>query len=366
MNIDLNAVGQQIMEWLPGAGIMLGKFLLVVVVGYIVEKIVMYLLRKVLYKTKMDIAVISFVLSLTRIALKVAVVILALGALNLDVTALTASLGMFGVALSVALKDTLSSIANGLNIIVNKPFKNGDFVEIGSYSGTVVGIKIMSTELITPDNKTVVIPNNMVNTSALVNYSTQENRRIDIDMEVAYGTDVELVKDAMYEVVDANKKVKPYPGIQILLDSYGSSAIKFKARFWVNTEDYWDVYWSVKEEMVKGFNKYGIQIPFSQLDVHLNPVVEENTDGTRPPQRPLEPPMPPVVEEAEKISHLKKLDSILNDKFSKKVEKEEAKREKKLAKLQKKQDKKLEKQGKPLSETKVDVNMEVDRDDEEE
>ena len=118
--------------------------------------------------------------------------------------------------------------------------------------------------------------------------------------------------------------------------------------------------------MVKGFNKYGIQIPFSQLDVHLNPVVEENTDGTRPPQRPLEPPMPPVVEEAEKISHLKKLDSILNDKFSKKVEKEEAKREKKLAKLQKKQDKKLEKQGKPLSETKVDVNMEVDRDDEEE
>ncbi len=337
--MDWNAFGQKIVEWLPKAGVMLGKFLLVIVVGYLVEKIVMYLLRKVLYKTKMDIAVISFVLSLTKIILKAAVIILALGVLNLDVTALTASLGMFGVALSVALKDTLSSIANGLNIIVNKPFKNGDFVEIGSYSGTVVGIKIMSTELVTPDNKTVVIPNNMVNTSAVVNYSTQDTRRIDIEMEVAYGTDVELVKDAMYEVVDSNKKVRPYPGIQVLLDSYGTSSIRFKARFWVNTEDYWNVYWSVKEEMVKSFRKYGIQIPFNQLDVHVNRVKEERTDDVRPPQRPTEPPTPPPAEEHEKTPHMKKLDSILNERFAKKVEKEGAKRDKKLAKTQKKQEK---------------------------
>ena len=323
-------VWQKFVESLPGVGIAIGKFLLVVVIGIIVEKILMALLRKVLFKTKMDTAVISFVLSITKVVLKVAIVILALGALNLDVTALTASLGMFGVALSVALKDTLSSVANGINIIVNKPFKNGDFVEIGSYSGVIKGIKIMSTELVTGDNKVVVIPNNMVNTSAIVNYSTQDIRRIDMSMDTAYGSDVETVKNAMYEVLATNDLVLKDKDIMVVLENYGSSAISYKARFWVKNADYWKAFWQIKEDFVHSFNKYGIEIPFDQLDVHINNVDTANTEKIeRPvppkqdsfvfeiPEKPVEEPVP-----------LTKLDTFINEKFAKKIKADEAKRNK--------------------------------------
>lgn len=331
MNWD--TVWQNFLNWLPDAGIALGKFLLVIILGIIFERVATYLFRKVLYKTKMDTAVISFILSITKVAIKVGIAILALGALNLNVTALTASLGMFGVALSVALKDTLSSIANGLNIIVNKPFKNGDYVDVGNYSGTVSGIKMMSTEIITPDNKSIIIPNNMVNTSAVINYSSQENRRLDIEMEVAYGTDVELVKDAMYETVKANNKVNSDPAVRILLDSYGSSSIVFKARFWVKTEDYWDVYWDVKENMVKAFNKYGIQIPFNQMDVHIDNIVKDETSYPKPKKRPLVT----AEKKEEKEDNgdkpkIKKIDKILNERFTKNLRKEETKRQKALNK----------------------------------
>ena len=309
-------IGQEFMEKLPLIGIALGKFLLVVILGVIIEKILMALLKKVLYKTKMDAAVISFVLSLSKIALKIAIIILALGALNLDVTALTASLGMFGVALSVALKDTLSSIASGLNIIVNKPFKNGDFVEIGSYSGVIQGIKIMSTELVTGDNKVIVIPNSVVNNSAVVNYSTQDIRRIDMSMGVAYGTDVDTVKNAMYEVVATNDLVLKDKGIMVVLERYDASSISFKARFWVKNSDYWTVYWAVQEGFVRSFNKYGIEIPFDQVDVHINNLVEDDKEYPKPPAIPEEEPKKeePVVEEP--ANPLNKIDSFFNEKFS--------------------------------------------------
>ncbi len=309
-------VGQEFMEKLPQIGIAIGKFLLVVILGVIVEKILMALLKKVLYKTKMDVAVISFVLSLSKIALKIAIIILALGALNLDVTALTASLGMFGVALSVALKDTLSSIASGLNIIVNKPFKNGDFVEIGSYSGVIQGIKIMSTELLTGDNKVIVIPNSVVNTSAIVNYSTQDIRRIDMSMGVAYGTDVDTVKNAMYEVVATNDLVLNDKGIMVVLDKYDASSISFKARFWVKNADYWTAYWSVQEGFVRSFTKYGIEIPFDQLDVHLNNLVADDKEYPKPPAIPKEEPKKEEPVEEEPVNPLNKFDTFFNEKFA--------------------------------------------------
>lgn len=331
-------VWQNFVNWLPNAGIALGKFLLVVVVGIIVEKVAVYLLRKILYKTKIDTAIISFVLSLTKVLLKVVIVILALGALNLDVTALAASLGVIGVALSVAMKDTLSSVASGINIIVNKPFKSGDFVEIGSYSGTIVGIKMMSTEIITGDNKTIIIPNNMVNTSAVVNYSTMDKRRVEINMEVAYGSEIELVKDAMYEAVKAYDKVLPYPDIMIVVSNYGASSIEFKTRFWVQNADYWDAFWTVQENMVKVFNKYGIEIPFNQLDVHLNTVTEKavTEELPKPAPRPTEPTPAPPEEETDPVKiKIKKIDEMIDARFSKNLKKEEIKREKAEAKRRK-------------------------------
>ena len=308
-------IGQEFMEKLPLIGIAIGKFLLVVVVGVILEKILMALLRKVLYKTKMDAAVISFVLSLSKIALKIAIIILALGALNLDVTALTASLGMFGVALSVALKDTLSSVASGLNIIVNKPFKNGDFVEIGSYSGVIQGIKMMSTELLTGDNKVIVIPNSVVNNSAVVNYSTQDIRRIDMSMGVAYGTDVDTVKNAMYEVVATNDLVLKDKGIMVVLERYDASSISFKARFWVKNSNYWSAYWAIQEGFVRSFTKYGIEIPFDQVDVHLNNIVAEDKDYPKPPTIPEPEPVKEEPKEEPVENTLNKIDSFFTEKL---------------------------------------------------
>ena len=174
------------------------------------------------------------------------------------------------LAVGLALKDSLSNLANGVMLIEMKPFKEGDFVEIDGMSGNVQSVGLLTTQLLTPDNKKVILPNSKITSASIVNYNVRPTRRVDWEFTVSYDSDVDEVKRVLQSVLNEHPKILSEPDTTVRLHRHDESALAFVVRAWVNTPDYWDVFWDVNENALKALKDAGIEIPYPQMDVHID------------------------------------------------------------------------------------------------
>lgn len=198
------------------------------------------------------------------------VVIAALGQLGVQTASFVAIIGAAGLAVGFALQGSLANFASGVLLILFRPIKVGDYVEVAGTSGTVKEISIFSTILLTPDNKTVISSNSAVMGGNIINYSTEKTRRVDLVVGVSYSSDLALVKSELEAIAQSDDRILKDKDWTIGVSELADSSVNFVFRVWVNTPDYWAVYFYLNEAVKTNFDKKGIEIPFPQMDVHLD------------------------------------------------------------------------------------------------
>ncbi|CDT32667.1 Small-conductance mechanosensitive channel [Vibrio coralliirubri] len=253
-------------------GVNIISALIILFIGNLIVKAVANSVSKVLQKKKMDRAVVEFIHGLVRYLLFVIVLIAALGRLGVQTASVVAVIGAAGLAVGLALQGSLSNFAAGVLIVAFRPFKSGDYVEIGGVAGSVDSIQIFQTVLTTPDNKMVVVPNGSVIGSPITNYSRHNTRRIDLMIGVSYNADLQKTKALLTKICESDERVLKEPGVQVGVHTLADSSVNFVVRPWVNTAEYWDVYFDLMQAIKEGLDNEGIEIPFPQMDVHMNKV----------------------------------------------------------------------------------------------
>ena len=236
--------------------------LIILIVGF---KIVNFIINKM----KKDKTAKSFLLSIIGVILKSIIVITCAGELGIPMTSIIALIGSIGLALGLALQGGLSNIAGGVLIMIFKPFKVGDFIDNGTYSGTVKEINIFNTIISTYDNKMVVIPNGCLSNSTVVNYSKYPERMLDIPVTVDYTSDLKQVKKVLEKIAkDCQYRIED-KDIVIALKEHSDSSLIYTFRIWVNNSDYWTAKFELLEKIKLEFDNNNISIPYPQLDVHV-------------------------------------------------------------------------------------------------
>ncbi|MCF8058310.1 MAG: mechanosensitive ion channel [Bacteriovoracaceae bacterium] len=236
-------------------------------VGWILINITVNILKSTLVKKGADKTLTPFLGSLTNSLLKVALIISLAGMVGIKTTSFVAILGAAGLAIGLALRDSLSNFAGGVIILIFRPFKVGDLVESGSITGTVKEIQIFSTILTTGDNKTIVLPNSILANGAIINYTTQLNRRVDIVFGISYEDDFEVAKSLISDFISIDERVLKDPAPFVRVSALGASSVDITLRAWVKKEDYWAVYHDSLEGIKKEFDKSGISFPYPQSEI---------------------------------------------------------------------------------------------------
>ena len=260
-------------DWLTTSGlsfcVSLMGALAFLVIGFWVSKLIVKALRKMMARKNSDPGLISFVSSLVNIALKIMIIISVMGMVGIQMTSFIAVLGAAGIAIGMALQGTLSNFASGVMILIFKPYKVDDYIEAQGVAGIVKEIQIFNTIITTVDNKTIIVPNSSLATNLLTNYSKQDKRRVDWTVGVTYGTDFKVARDSIMRILEADSRVlkEPVPFISII--ELADSSVNIVVRAWVNTPDYWDVFFDFNNKVYATFNEEGIEFPFPQVDVHL-------------------------------------------------------------------------------------------------
>lgn len=246
--------------------------LTIFIVGKWVAKKIANIVQRVLAKNNVDPAIQHFVGSLVSWVLIIFVVIASLGQLGIQTASFVAIVGAAGLAVGLALQGSLANFAAGVLILIFRPFKVGDFIEVAGVSGVVQKIQIFTTELHSPDNKKIIVPNGGVISGNITNYSANDTRRVDLVFGVGYGDDINAAKAVLQSVVAAEPKVLQDPAPTIAVVELADSSVNLVCRPWVNTADYWDVYFNITEAAKKALDAQGISIPFPQRDLHLHNV----------------------------------------------------------------------------------------------
>ena len=240
----------------------------VVVIGYLVSKIVFVLLEKAMARRHVDYAVYHFIARLVRFAIQIGFLLNALS-MFFNVSTLWATLGAAGVAIALGLQDSVSQFVSGIQILINHPFKTGDYVEVAGVSGCINEIGFMNTILTTLDNKRVIVPNSDITKNHITNYSAESKRRVDFTFSISYTEDIAKAKDAILSVAKSNEKILDDPAPNVFVSDHAASSIDLSAWLWCKSVDYWDVFFTIREDVKHAFDKNGIVIPFEQMDVHI-------------------------------------------------------------------------------------------------
>jgi small conductance mechanosensitive channel len=235
-------------------------------------------LRRILIKAKMDDILVEFICTIARVALLLFVVIAALEQFGVDTTSLIALLGAAGLAVGLAMQNSLSNFAAGVMLIVFHPFRAGDYVEAGGTSGTVEKISIFSTVLRTPDNREVIVPNGNIYGSNIVNFSARDTRRVDLVFGIGYGDDIRQARDIIQSILAQDDRILKDPEPVVAVGELGANSVDFVVRPWVATADYWNVRWDLLEKIKLAFDEQGVSIPYPQRDVHLYQHAVEEAD----------------------------------------------------------------------------------------
>ncbi len=245
---------------------------IILVVGMWLAKRIKNLLTSQMEKRGVDSMLASFIGSIAHILIVAFVLIAALGQLGIQTTSLVAIIGAAGLAIGLALQGSLANFASGVMIIAFRPFKVGDFVEAGGAVGIVEGIQIFSTQMRTGDNKTIIVPNANITGGMITNYSTKDTRRVDLVFGIGYDDDIKKAKDILQSLVEKDERILKDPEPVIAVSELADSSVNFIVRPWVNSADYWGVYWDLTEQVKLTFDAEGISIPFPQQDVHMHQV----------------------------------------------------------------------------------------------
>ncbi|MEX0962909.1 MAG: mechanosensitive ion channel domain-containing protein [Pseudohongiellaceae bacterium] len=251
-------------------GIKLLSALVALVIGLFIVNMLVSFTKKLLNKSAVDPSLTSFLSSMVAMLLKVMVYITALSMLGVEMTSFIAILGAAGLAVGLALSGTLQNFAGGVMILFFKPYKVGDVIEAQGYTGSVKEIQIFVTILTTFDNKTVLIPNGPLATGSMINYSTQATRRVDWEFGISYGDDVDKAYAQLTKLIDADERILRDPEPFMALKTLADSSVIIVVRVWVNSADYWPVFFKMNEEVYKTFSDAGLTFPFPQVDVHLS------------------------------------------------------------------------------------------------
>lgn len=244
--------------------------IIVLIIGLWVIKLITRGTDRLLVKSNVDDSLRPFMKSLVGTLLKAMLVISIMGMVGIEMTSFIAILGAAGLAVGMALSGTLQNFAGGVMILIFKPFKVGDYIDAQGYAGVVKEIQIFVTILTTPDNKTIIIPNGGLSNGSVVNYSTQDTRRVDWTVGVSYGSDIEHVRKAINGLIKADERIMKDPAPLVRVSELADSSVNFTVRGWVNPADYWDVFFDMNENIYTTFSKEGIGIPFPQIDVHVD------------------------------------------------------------------------------------------------
>ncbi len=243
--------------------------LIIIIIGFKIVNIIVSIVKKPHKFNKLDPTVKSFLISFFAIALKIFVVIIALQVMGISSASIVTVVGSCAVAIGLALQGGLSNIAGGLMILIFRPFKVGDFISTNGFEGTVKSISVFYTKILTPDNKAVQLPNGILSNNNIVNYNMYGKRRIDLSITVDYKSNINKVKKVLNDVIKKHPKVLKEEKNIVRLFSHAESALVFAVKVWVNSEDYWDVYYDLMEQIKEELDKNKISIPFNQLDVHI-------------------------------------------------------------------------------------------------
>ena len=245
--------------------------LLIWFIGKKVINLAIKLLKGVLEKGKLEAGVQGFLLSMARILLYGLLIVIFPGTVGIETGSLVALLGSAGLAVGLALQGSLSNFAGGVLILILKPFRIGDYIVANGLEGTVTGIDIFYTKLLTTDNRLVVLPNGALSNSNLINVTHEATRRVDLVASVDYGSDIKKVKQILFDIgsnLEYSFEDEAHP-VQVYVNSYEASSIDLGLRFWVKAEDYWTAKWEATEQIKEKFDAAGISIPFNQLDVMI-------------------------------------------------------------------------------------------------
>ncbi|MDT8896426.1 mechanosensitive ion channel [Halomonas sp. I1] len=271
---------EKVMEFLQVQGtsfvINLVAAIAIFVIGRWLAKLLHRLVIKAMKRAGTDPLVVTFAGNILSALLMFAVVLAAIGQLGIQTTSLIAVIGAAGLAVGLALQGSLANFAAGVMVVLFRPYRVGDYIEGGGVAGTVEEVQIFNTELSTPDNRRVIVPNGQMLSDAITNYSSHSTRRVDLVVGVGYGDDIDTVRRVLEGVVADDARVLADPAPNIRIGSLGDSSVNWIVRPWVNAADYWDVYWEMTEEIKRRFDREGINIPFPQRDVHVYHHGEKN------------------------------------------------------------------------------------------
>jgi len=259
----------QLQTWITQYGLSALAAIAIFFIGRWAAMAIRKIIVKLLEKRNIDGTIISFIGSLTYFGILTFVILAVLAKLGVQTASFVAVLGAAGLAIGLALQGSLANFAAGFLLIVLRPFHKGDYIEGAGTGGIVQEIQIFTTTLLTPDNKTVIIPNSKLLHDNIINYTAAPTRKLEIIPSVSYSDDIDHVKRVLYEIASADSRVLKDPPPQIAVKEMAASSVNFVFRVWVNTAQYWDVFFDMTETIKKRFDAEGIRIPFPQQDVHL-------------------------------------------------------------------------------------------------
>lgn len=269
-NMTIETMTTRIVDWAISSGAKLIIGTILIIIGF---KIINRLLKRFVTfseKRNIDMTLVRFTKSFIGISLKgLLVLVIAGGYWDLELSGLAAIVASAGVAIGLALQGSLSNFAGGFIILLIRPFKVGDYIQAGQFEGAVEQIGVFYTTLNTVDNKVVLIPNGTLSNGSLINYSTKDTRRVDLIFSAGYECDILKVRRVLKEIVDRNELILDYPEPFVGLFEQGPSSLNFAVRVWVNTPDYWTVYFDLLEQVKIRFDEENISIPYPQMDLHV-------------------------------------------------------------------------------------------------
>jgi small conductance mechanosensitive channel len=267
--MDTSNLLTKVYELLTVYGIKVLAAIVIFVVGRWIGKGFRKLVRKMMDNRKVEPTIVGFVGNLTYILLLTFFIVAALGQLGIQTTSFIAILGAAGLAIGLALQGSLANFAAGFLMIIFQPFKVGDYIEGAGTAGTVEQIQIFTTQLKTPDNKTVIIPNAKLTADNIVNYTTKGTRRMDMVIGIGYESNIDKARGILEELVTNDGRILKDPPHTIAVAELADSSVNFVVRPWVSVDDYWNLWFDLTEMVKKRFDEAGISIPFPQRDVHV-------------------------------------------------------------------------------------------------
>lgn len=265
----LQSMVDMLVYWVGQYGLRLVVALILFWIGFVLSRRLSSLVGRLMEKGGVDVILVSFVRNALHYLLVTAVGIAALGQLGINVTSFLAVLGAAGLAVGLALKDSLSNFAAGVLLIFFRFFRVGDYVTVGGTSGTVMAVNLFNTELATPDNQKVYVPNSSILGNVIVNVTANDTRRIDLVVGIGYGDIISKAKGILEGLLAADERILKEPEPMVAVSELGDSSVNFVVRPWVRTDDYWSVRFDLIRSIKETFDEQGVTIPFPQQDVHL-------------------------------------------------------------------------------------------------